>query len=214
MLPVSWLGAEVLDHLVGVQDVAPDLVAPAGLDVLAAELADLRLLLLERPLEQPRLEDLDRRLLVLGLDRSFWLWATIPVGRWVRRTAESVLLTCWPPAPWERNVSTRISSQSSSISTSLLGLGQDLDEGERRLAPVLRVERADPDEPVDAALGPQPAVGAPAVDRDGHALEARPARPPAGRGSRSGSGAARPSAGTSAGASRPSRSPRCRRRRR
>ena len=35
-------------------------------------------------------------------DRSFWLWATMPVGRWVRRTAESVLLTCWPPAPWER----------------------------------------------------------------------------------------------------------------
>ena len=51
-------------------------------------------------------------------DRSFWLWATIPVGRWVSRTAESVLLTCWPPAPWLRNVSTRISSQSSSISTS------------------------------------------------------------------------------------------------
>ena len=50
--------------------------------------------------------------------RSFWLWATMPVGRWVRRTAESVLLTCWPPAPCERNVSTRISSQSSSISTS------------------------------------------------------------------------------------------------
>ncbi|OGO52183.1 MAG: hypothetical protein A2V84_02780 [Chloroflexi bacterium RBG_16_70_13] len=48
--------------------------------------------------------------------RSFWLWATIPVGRWVRRTAESVLLTCWPPAPCERKVSTRISSQSSSIS--------------------------------------------------------------------------------------------------
>ena len=50
--------------------------------------------------------------------RSFWLWATMLVGRWVRRTAESVLLTCWPPAPCERNVSTRISSQSSSISTS------------------------------------------------------------------------------------------------
>ena len=61
------LGAEVLDHLVGVEDVAPDLVAPAGLDVLALELPQLRLLLLERPLQEPRLEDLDRRLLVLGL---------------------------------------------------------------------------------------------------------------------------------------------------
>src|SRR5258708_12189000 len=68
-LRVSGLvaGPEVLDHLVGVQDVAPDLVAPAGLDVLALELADLRLLLLEGSLEEPRLEDPDRHLLVLGL---------------------------------------------------------------------------------------------------------------------------------------------------
>ena len=34
--------------------------------------------------------------------RSFWQDTTIPVGKWVRRTAESVLLTCWPPAPDER----------------------------------------------------------------------------------------------------------------
>ena len=39
----------------------------------------------------------------------------MPVGRWVRRTAESVLLTCWPPAPLARYVSTR--SSFSSIST-------------------------------------------------------------------------------------------------
>src|SRR5438046_10389245 len=49
------------------EHVAPDLVAPAGLDVLALELADLLLLLLERALEQPGLEDLDGHLLVLGL---------------------------------------------------------------------------------------------------------------------------------------------------
>ena len=60
-------GPEVLDHLVGMEDVAPDLVAPAGLDVLALERPELGLLLLERPLEQAGLEDLDRRLLVLGL---------------------------------------------------------------------------------------------------------------------------------------------------
>src|SRR6187200_226637 len=50
---------QVLDHLVRMQDIAPDLVAPAGLDVLALERADLLLLLLERALEQPGLEDLD-----------------------------------------------------------------------------------------------------------------------------------------------------------
>ncbi len=33
---------------------------------------------------------------------SFWQDATIPVGRWVIRTAESVVLTDWPPGPEER----------------------------------------------------------------------------------------------------------------
>ncbi len=32
-------------------------------------------------------------------ERSFWHCTTIPVGMCVRRTAESVLLMCWPPAP-------------------------------------------------------------------------------------------------------------------
>ena len=31
--------------------------------------------------------------------RSFWHWTTMPVGMCVMRTAESVRLTCWPPAP-------------------------------------------------------------------------------------------------------------------
>ena len=34
--------------------------------------------------------------------RSFWQAATMPLGRWVMRTADSVLLTCCPPAPEER----------------------------------------------------------------------------------------------------------------
>src|SRR6185503_16696615 len=40
-----------------------------------------------------------------------------------------------------------------------------------RLAPVLGIERTDPDEAMDAALGPEPAVGAATVDRNGHALQ-------------------------------------------
>ena len=35
-------------------------------------------------------------------ERSFWHETTIPVGRCVIRTAESVLFTCCPPAPLER----------------------------------------------------------------------------------------------------------------
>ena len=38
--------------------------------------------------------------------RSVWLSTTIPLGTWVMRIADSVLLTCWPPAPQERKVST------------------------------------------------------------------------------------------------------------
>ena len=39
----------------------------------------------------------------------------MPVGRWVIRTAESVVLTPWPPGPEERYTSIR--SSLSSIST-------------------------------------------------------------------------------------------------
>src|SRR4051812_30355797 len=35
-------------------------------------------------------------------ERSFWQDTTMPVGMWVIRTAESVVLTPWPPGPEER----------------------------------------------------------------------------------------------------------------
>ncbi len=34
--------------------------------------------------------------LFLSWERSFWHWTTMFVGKWVMRTAESVLFTCWP----------------------------------------------------------------------------------------------------------------------
>src|SRR6185369_16856464 len=43
-------------------------------------------------------------------ERSSWHSATMPVGRCVMRTAESVLFTCWPPAPEARKVSMRRSA--------------------------------------------------------------------------------------------------------
>ena len=48
-------------------------------------------------------------------ERSFWQETTMPVGRWVIRTAESVVLTLCPPCPDERKTSMRRSF--SSIST-------------------------------------------------------------------------------------------------
>ena len=41
----------------------------------------------------------------------------MPVGRWVIRTAESVVLTDWPPGPDERNTSTRMSLSGMSIAS-------------------------------------------------------------------------------------------------
>ena len=35
--------------------------------------------------------------------RSVWQETTMPVALWIRRTADEVLLMCWPPAPEERN---------------------------------------------------------------------------------------------------------------
>src|SRR5262245_34459138 len=66
------------------EDVAPDLVAPAGLDVLAAKRSQLGLLLLERALEEPGLENADRGLLVLGLTALVLALGDDP-GRQVRQ---------------------------------------------------------------------------------------------------------------------------------
>ena len=85
-------------------------------------------------------------------DFSFCIDTTMPVGRWVIRTAESVVLTDWPPGPEERKTSTRISFSGISISSVLLHERDDLDAGEARLAPALAVERADPHEAVGAGL--------------------------------------------------------------
>src|SRR5438067_1208068 len=47
-----------------------------------------------------------------------------------------------------------------------------LDQGEARVPPLLRVERADPHQPVHATLRLQPPIGPAAADIEGHRLEA------------------------------------------
>ena len=60
----------------------------------------------------------------------------MPVGIWVNRTAEEVLLTFWPPAPEERNTSILISSSRSSISLSSVISGmRDSNPGSVTLSP-------------------------------------------------------------------------------
>src|ERR1700730_12843947 len=53
--------------------------------------------------------------LFLCCERPAWHTTATPVGICVSRTADSVLLTCWPPAPPERMVSTRTSDSAISI---------------------------------------------------------------------------------------------------
>ena len=82
---------------------------------------------------------------------SFWQLTTMPVGTWVIRTAESVVLTLWPPGPLLRNTSMRRSC--SSIWTSIvLRLGHHQDAGRAGVDAALRLGHRHPLHAVDAAL--------------------------------------------------------------
>ncbi len=96
----------------------------------------------------------------------------MPVGRWVRRTAESVVLTPWPPGPEDRYTSTRSSDSSISMWSVCSTTGEDLDAGERGLTAALVVEGRDPDEAVGALLDGERAVGVRHVHREGGRLDA------------------------------------------
>ena len=106
-------------------------------------------------------------------DRSFWHWTTVPVGRCVIRTAESVLLTCWPPAPCARYVSMRRSFSSMSIATSSSSHGRGRDAREGGVPAVVLVERREAHQPVDALLGLDHAVRVVSLERERGRLDAR-----------------------------------------
>src|SRR5262249_4384022 len=145
-------GPEVLDHLIRVQDVAPDLVAPAGLDVLAPDLAELRLLLLQGTLQQASAEYLLGNLPVLRL-RALVLDRDDDAGRAVgqpdRRVRLLDVLAARARGPEVLDVDLVPVQLELRV---VLALRQDLDERERRLPPLLGVVRRDADEAMDAAL--------------------------------------------------------------
>ena len=106
-------------------------------------------------------------------DRSFWHETTMPLGRWVIRTAESVTLTCWPPAPL-RPVG--VDAEVLRVDLGLFRLvegGNGVEGGERRLAPGLGVEGRDAHQAVDALLGRQQAVGVAALHDEGGGADPR-----------------------------------------
>ena len=138
----------------------------------------------------------------------------MPVGRCVMRTAESVLFTCWPPAP---DGAVGVDLDVVGLDLHLHGVLHErrhLDAGEGGVAARLRVVRRDPHQPVHALLGGEQPVGVLAARDEGGRLDPGllpRATPPSARPSSRG---ARPSASPCAAASRPSPASRCRRRRR
>src|ERR1041384_1659008 len=101
----------------------------------------------------------------------------MPVGMWVRRIADSVLLTCWPPAPLARIVSTRTSDSGISILmlSSITGYTSTLANDVWRRALESNGERrtgrgAPP--PVDPPLVLEPAIGVAALEADRRRLDA------------------------------------------
>ena len=69
------------------------------------------------------------------------------------RTADSVLLTYWPPAPPDLNVSiAQIVGLDLDVAFAGFDLGNDVDRRKRRVAAVRRIERREPHETVHAAL--------------------------------------------------------------
>ena len=128
----------------------------------------------------------------------------MPVGRWVIRTAESVVLTLWPPGPLLRKTSMR-RSFSSMLDVDRLGLRQHEDAGGAGVHPPLRLGDRDALDAVHAALELQQGVrrlaglGRPlGLHGDGHRLVARPGRTRSRPGSRPSSRAARRSGCTCA----------------
>ena len=93
------IGAVILDHRVRVQDVGADL--GAEVDVLRLSLfpRDLLAALALLEFHQLRAQHRHRLGLVGGLRALVLALDDDPLGRCVIRTAESVLLTCCPPAP-------------------------------------------------------------------------------------------------------------------
>ena len=87
------------------------------------------------------------------------------------RTAESVTLTCWPPAPLER-IGVDAEVLVVDLDVDVFGqLRPDVHRGERRVPARRLIERRDAHEPVHAGLRRQQAVGVLAGDRERRALE-------------------------------------------
>ena len=202
--PVSWPGPVVLDHPVGVEDVRPDLAPPLDRLLVADALLLLRPPLVERLLVEAGPQHPHRHLAVAPL-AALVLAGDDDSRRQVRDADRRVRDVDVLPAGAARAVRVDAQVLVGDLDLDVLvDLRRDVDRGERRVAPLRGVERRDADEAVDAHFALQVPVGVVADDVQRGALQPRllavlavdQLRLPAARLPRT--------AGTSAGASRPS----------
>ena len=166
--PDPVVGQPVLGEVVG-----PDLVGPVAAADHRAAGGRIGLALL-RPAGGRRAAsaapDIALALFLCWLFSS-WISTTRPVGRWVIRTAESVVLTDWPPGPGRAlDVDPEVLLLVD-LDLDLVDLGHDDDRRGRGVDPAGRLRRRDALDAVDAALELEAAVGAVAVDLDDRLLD-------------------------------------------
>ena len=167
-------GAVVLDQLVRVEDVAADLAAEA--DVLGRAALGAR----ARPPASPARArrsgssgSASRSCLFDSCERSFWHWTTMPVGQVGDADGGVGLVHVLPPGSAR---SVRVDPEVGLVELDVDAVRDERADDhlrERRVASVRLVERREPHEPVDAALGLEDAVGVLAGDGERRRLETR-----------------------------------------
>src|SRR5437667_196533 len=162
----------VLDELVGMKRVRADLTAEGDLLLLAGELVELLALLLLRQLVEPRFENSHRRVAVAKL-RALVLALDDDARRQVR-DADGRVGGVDPLAAGTGGAEDvhpdLILPQ---VHLHVVHLRHDRDRREARLPAARGVERRDPDEPVNARLALEGAVGVLARNLDGRRLDPR-----------------------------------------
>ena len=166
-------GAVVLDPLVGVEEVAADLRSPGDVFDLAALLREPfgAFALLE--LDQLRAQELHRRRLVLGLRALVLALDDDPardVGDPHRRVGLVDVLAARSRGAVGVDPQLGVVDLDRDV---LVDHRPDVDLGEARVAAGGGVEGRDPDQPVDAALGGEEAVGVLAAGDEGRRLQPR-----------------------------------------
>ncbi|OQA25969.1 MAG: hypothetical protein BWY59_01557 [Verrucomicrobia bacterium ADurb.Bin345] len=167
------VGPMILDHRVGLQHVGPDLPAPGDLALLPVELLHLLALLVHLQFVQFSREHLHRAVAVLVLG-SLGLTGHDHARGQVRQADRGIRLVHVLSARAARAIG--VHAQVALVDLDLdivVHFRDDIEGHERGVAPLVRVERADAHQAMDAAFRAQVAVGVRTADEQRDVLDAR-----------------------------------------